>query len=131
MRRLIYFILFLIIIFFIVPVDLSYEGTLKHILPDEYDFKIVSCEESNMLYFEGIDREGNPVHESIQYFWDISKYYSIGDSIIKKKGDKNIKLVKPDTVIILRLGGQDGPLYEEEKDSLFRLLMNRNKENAQ
>ena len=128
MRRLIYIVLFFFIIFFIVSVDLSYDGTLKHILSDEYDFKIVSCEQSNMLYFEGIDREGHPVHEEIQFFWDISKYYSIGDSIIKKKGDKNIKLVKSDTVIILRFGGQDGPLYEEEKDSLFRLIMNHNKE---
>ena len=97
----------------------------------EFEFKITSCEESNMMYFEGIDKEGNNVQHAIPPFWEISKYYSIGDSIIKKKGDKNIKLVKSDTVIILRFGGQDGPLYEEEKDSLFRLLMNRNKENAQ
>ena len=45
-----------------------------------------------------------------------------------RKGDKNIKLVKSDTTIILRFWGQDGPLYEEEKDSLFRLIMNLNKE---
>ena len=109
----------------------SDEDILKYILPMEFEFKITSCEESNMMYFEGIDKEGNNVQHAIPPFWEISKYYSIGDSIIKKKGDKNIKLVKPDTVIILRLGGQDGPLYEEEKDSLFRLLMNRNKENAQ
>ena len=97
----------------------------------EFEFKITSCEESNMMYFEGIDKEGNNVQHAIPWFWEIKKYYNIGDSLIKRKGDKNIKLVKSDTIIILRFWGQDGPLYEEEKDSLFRLLMNRNKENAQ
>ena len=55
-------------------------------------------------------------------FWDIKSNYEIGDSIIKKKGEKNVKLVKPDTTIILRLGGKDGSLSPEEQDSIYREL---------
>ena len=101
----------------------SYKSSLQLILQDEYDFCIVACKESNLLYFEGISRNGEAVHESIQYFWDIAKYYSIGDSIIKRKGEKNIRLVKPDTVIILRFGGQDGPLFPDEEDSILNKLI--------
>ena len=101
----------------------SNKSNVQRILQDEYDFMIVSCNESNLLYFEGINREGEKVHEKIPYFWDISNFYSIGDSIIKRKGEKNIKLVKSDTVIILRFGGQNGPLYPEEQDSIFKILI--------
>ena len=124
-------LLFCLICLLYISCGPSYEGQLKYILPMEFEFMITSCEESNMMYFEGIDKEGNNVQHAIPWFWEIKKYYNIGDSLIKRKGDKNIKLVKSDTIIILRFWGQDGPLYEEEKDSLFRLLMNRNKENAQ
>lgn len=105
----------------------SYKSCLECILPDEYDFKIISCEESNLLYFEGINKKGEIVHEQIQHFWDISSFYEIGDSIIKKKGDRDIKLVKKDTTIILRFWGQDGPLYPEEQDSIFKMLINNKK----
>lgn len=103
----------------------SYESTIQTILPYEFNFKITSCEESNLLYFEGIDNNGKKVHEEIQYFWDIEKYYDIGDSIIKKKGEKEIILVKSDTTIILRFGGQDGPLDPKEQDSIFKILMGK------
>ena len=105
----------------------TYQSNLQCVLPDEYDFKIISCDESNLLYLEGINRNGEIVHEQIQYFWDISSYYEIGDSIIKKKGDRDVKLVKKDTIIILRFGGQNGPLYPEEQDSIFKMLINNKK----
>ena len=94
---------------------------VDYILPKEYNFKIISCKESNMLYFEGVDVTGNIVLYDIPDFWGIKYNYEIGDSIIKKKGEKNIKLIKADT-IILRLGGQDDPLYPEEQDSIFKEL---------
>ena len=100
----------------------SNKEIVDYILPKEYNFKIISCKESNMLYFEGVDVTGNSVLYDIPDFWGIKYNYEIGDSIIKKKGEKNIRLVKADTIIILRLGGQDGPLYPEEKDSIFKEL---------
>ena len=75
-----------------------------------------------MLYFEGVDNSGNIVHHDSPDYWDIKSNYEIGDSIIKKKGEKNVKLVKPDTTIILRLGGKDGSLSPEEQDSIYREL---------
>ena len=100
----------------------SYNDIVEYILPKEYNFKVVSCKESNMLYFEGRDVFGNIVHHDIPDFWNIKENYEIGDSIVKKKGEKNIKIVKSDREIILRLGGQDGILYPEEQDSIFREL---------
>lgn len=100
----------------------SYNDVVEYILPKEYNFKVVSCEESNMLYFEGIDNYGNIVHHDIPDFWNIKENYEIGDSIIKKKGEKSIRIVKSDREIMLRLGGQGGSLYPEEQDSIFREL---------
>jgi hypothetical protein len=105
----------------------SNDDIVKYILPKEYNFKIISCEESNMLYFEGIDGEGNHVQHNIPDFWGITESYSLGDSIIKKKGEKNLKIIKPDTVLVLHLGGKDGPLYPEEQDSIFKMLINDKK----
>ena len=122
-------ILFCLLVLFI-SCRPSYKEIVNYILPKEYNFKIISCKESNMLYFEGSDRDGNIVRHDIPDFWDIKEYYNIGDSIVKRKGEKNLKIVKPDTVIILHLGGKDGPLSEEEQDSILRLLKEGNvKEN--
>ena len=88
----------------------SYNDIVEYILPKEYNFKVLSCKESNMLYFEGIDNFGNVVHHDIPDFWDIKGNYEIGDSIIKMKGEKNVRIVKIDKEIILRLGGHDGSL---------------------
>ncbi len=111
-----------VLLFCLISCTSSYNDIVEYILPKEYNFKVLSCEESNMLYFEGVDNSGNIVHHDIPDYWDIKSNYEIGDSIIKKKGEKNVKLVKPDTTIILRLGGKDGSLSPEEQDSIYREL---------
>lgn len=106
----------------------TYKSQLQTILPDEYCFKVISYEKSNLYYFEGINKDGKREKYEIQLFWEIDKYCNEGDSIIKRKGEKEIMVIKTDTIIHLRFWGQDGPLYPEEQDSIFRELTKKDTE---
>ena len=61
-------ILICLFILFFISCGPSTEDQIKYILPMEFEFKISSCEESNMMYFEGIDKSGSIIQYHLPWF---------------------------------------------------------------
>lgn len=102
---LIAFLLFFYIYFFrLSPSKEEIEETvLEECVPLQYDFKIISGYDNRYYNFEGKTKEGRIVKFKLQRHWSLQGLYSEGDSIHKLSGEKELYLIKPDTVIRLPL----------------------------
>lgn len=86
------------------------ERVLESCLPLQYDFKIISSYDAQFYVFEGRTKEGRVVKFKLPRNWQLEGLYSDGDSIHKLAGEKELYLIKSDTVIKLKLMSHDEEL---------------------
>lgn len=80
---------------------------LETCVPLQYDFKILYGSDGRYFDFEGRTKEGRTVKFKVPRHWNLEGLYSEGDSIHKLAGEKELYLIKPDTIIKLELMSND------------------------
>jgi len=75
----------------------------EHVQPLSYYFQITKKNKGKFLEFEGYDENHYPVKFCEGEFWDIYNSVEIGDTLLKKKGETNLILIKKDTTLIFPL----------------------------
>lgn len=83
------------------------EEVLEECLPLQYDFRIISFYGSRYYNIEGRTKEGRIVKYKLPRHWELEEVYSEGDSVHKLAGEKELYLIKTDTIIKLPLKVRD------------------------
>lgn len=83
---------------------------LETCIPLQYDFQILYGSDGRYFEFEGKTKEGRTVKFKVPRYWNLEGLYTEGDSIHKLAGEKELYLIKPDTVIELKLMSHDEEL---------------------
>lgn len=89
--------------FFVLPVDDKkvVNDVLEECVPLQYDFRVVAFYENRYYNFEGVTRKGRRVKFKLPKHWSLSESCSVGDSIRKVSGEKELYVIKVDTVLKL------------------------------
>lgn len=98
-------LLFFYFYFFILPSrneDID-KDVLDNCLPLQYNFKVMSFYSDRYYNFEGRTKEGRVVRYKLPRNWSLENVCTEGDSIHKLAGEKELYLIKTDTVIKLPL----------------------------
>ena len=87
------------------------EEVLEMCVPLQYDFKVISYYADRYYNFEGRTWEGKIVKFKLPRHWALGDLCSDGDSIHKLAGEKELYLIKSDTVIKLPLKVHGEEIY--------------------
>lgn len=72
---------------------------LEECLPLQYDFRVISYEEGRYYDIEGRTKEGRYVKFKVPRHWELEGVCTEGDSIHKLAGEKELYLIKSDTIL--------------------------------
>lgn len=91
--------------FFVLPADDREveRDVLEECIPLQYDFRVVTFYENRYYNFEGITKNGRKVKFKLPKHWNLSESCSVGDSIHKVSGEKELYVIKCDTMLRLPL----------------------------
>jgi len=70
------------------------DKTIEHCISFECNIKVLDFYQNREIYVTGVDCYGNRVKYEISNGWFSKKDLKVGDSIIKKAGDKELRIVR-------------------------------------
>jgi hypothetical protein len=77
------------------------------------DVKVQSFERAREYHISGLNSKGRKITCDVPDVWFREIIFSVGDRIIKKKGNRELELIKKDTTLYLPMSIRDSLYYND------------------